>query len=189
MKKLTPEQEDTLLYECITNKNCDKLVRQYWNLVYDKVRKTFHFKHAPMDQADIEEAHQNVFVRLFDYDSRLLKEFDRKKGRSLTGWIVLIAGHTTLNYLRKKSFDSLCEQTGESELAEDRESEDREPQLTDKISINEAVKKLPQADRIVIKLHLFGLSSKEIAYITDSTPGAVDTRITRIREKMREFLK
>ncbi len=184
MKKLTPEQEDMLLYECITDKECDKLVRQYWNLVYDKVRKTFHFKHAPLNQEDIEEAHQNVFVRLFDHDSRLLKEFDRKKGRSLTGWIVLIAGHTTLNYLREKGFDSLCEQAGEFEQAED-----REPELTDKISIYEAVKKLPQADRIVIKLHLFGLSSKEIAFITDSTPGAVDTRITRIREKMREFLK
>ncbi len=102
MKKLTPEQEDILLYECITDKECDKLVRQYWNLVYDKVRKTFHFKHAPLNQEDIEEAHQNVFVRLFDHDSRLLKEFDRKKGRSLTGWIVLIAGHTTQNYLREK---------------------------------------------------------------------------------------
>ena len=48
---------------------------------------------------------------------------------------------------------------------------------------------LAAADRQVIALHLEGLSCAEIEAITGITEGAVATRLTRIREKLRQAIR
>jgi RNA polymerase sigma-70 factor (ECF subfamily) len=46
------------------------------------------------------------------------------------------------------------------------------------------IRALPEADRQVTVLHLEGLSHGEIGEVTGATPGAIATRLSRIRERL-----
>jgi RNA polymerase sigma-70 factor (ECF subfamily) len=48
----------------------------------------------------------------------------------------------------------------------------------------DAVRELPAADRKVVLLHLEGLSHTEIHEVTGDSPGAIATRLSRIRERL-----
>jgi RNA polymerase sigma-70 factor (ECF subfamily) len=53
----------------------------------------------------------------------------------------------------------------------------------------EAIRDLPAPDRQITVLHLEGLSGAEIAEITGLADGAVATRLTRIRQKLRKAIR
>ena len=46
------------------------------------------------------------------------------------------------------------------------------------------IRALPEGDRQVIVMHLEGLSHGEIGEVTGATPGAIATRLSRIRERL-----
>lgn len=52
-----------------------------------------------------------------------------------------------------------------------------------------AIRDLPAADREMTVLHLEGLSAAEIEAVTGVAQGAVATRLTRIREKLRQAIR
>ena len=51
------------------------------------------------------------------------------------------------------------------------------------------IRALPEADREVIVMHLEGLSHGEIGEVTGATPGAIATRLSRIRERLTHELR
>ncbi|MCP4107492.1 MAG: sigma-70 family RNA polymerase sigma factor [Desulfobacteraceae bacterium] len=187
---MTKEEEREMLDECILYNNCERIVEQYWRLVCTAVRKTFTLKHAPLVKENLEEVYQEVFFQLFDDDRRRLRMYSEGEGHSLARWIVVIANHTALNYLRKKGFDGLFGQSRKMELDENFEtSNDVEMEILKKVSINTALQNITQMDRIVFKLHRFGMPSKAIADIIDSTEASVNNRISKIRKKLNEFIE
>ncbi len=52
-----------------------------------------------------------------------------------------------------------------------------------------AIRELPAADRQITVLHLEGLTGAEIEAVTGVAEGAVSTRLTRIREKLRRAIR
>jgi len=52
-----------------------------------------------------------------------------------------------------------------------------------------AIRDLPAADRQITVLHLEGLSGAEIAEVTGLAEGAAATRLSRIREKLRQSVR
>ncbi|MCP4346536.1 MAG: sigma-70 family RNA polymerase sigma factor [Desulfobacterales bacterium] len=185
-KRLSIEEEQQLLDECINHGNCDELIRQYWRLVRSIVVKTFRRKNAPLIEEDIEDVCQNVFVRLF---SRGLDQFDPfKPGSSLTRWIILISSHTTLDYLDKKGFGSIFRQKDRIEFDENDFPKDNVSELINKLSLIAAAEKLTQADLMIFKLWWYGFSAKKISELTGITSGSVNNRISRIRKKIKELI-
>ncbi len=178
-----------LLDDCVRRGECDKLVEQYWNLVCSIVRKAFMMKHAPLVKENLEEVYQEVFFQLLDDDKRRLRLYVDKEGHSLTRWIVVIANHAALNYLRKKGFDSVFGQTRKAILDERyKSSEDVESTVLNKVTLDAALQGISQLDQIVLKLHRFGLPSREIATVIDSTEASVNNRLSKIKKSMREFI-
>ena len=53
----------------------------------------------------------------------------------------------------------------------------------------ERVRALPEADREVIVMHLEGLSHGEIGEVMGASPGAIATRLSRIRERLTHELR
>ncbi|MGD0616932.1 MAG: sigma-70 family RNA polymerase sigma factor [Bryobacteraceae bacterium] len=51
------------------------------------------------------------------------------------------------------------------------------------------IRELPDADRQAMTLHLEGLSHGEIGEVTGATPGAIATRLSRIRERLTHELQ
>ena len=186
---MSREKERELLGDCIRHNDCEKLVLQYWKLVCSVVRKVFLMKHAPLLKENLEEVYQDVFFHLLDDDRRRLRLYVEKEGHSLTRWIVVIANRTALNYLRKKGFDGIWGQTKKAELDERYgSSKDVETDVLSKVAIEAALKEIPQLDQIVFKLHRFGLSSKDIAMIIDSSEPSVNNRVSKIRKKLKDYI-
>ncbi len=186
---MTPSEERKILKQCIKKNRCDKLVEQYWKLVCATVRKTFRLKGAPLIQDDIEEVCQEVFFQLLDDGRRRLRLYKEGEGHSLARWIVVIATHTTLNFLRKRGFDSFMGQMGRMELDDHEEDPvNLESDVIDKVSLNTALQVIPQIDRIILRLHRFGMPAKDIAVVADSTEAAIHNRISRIKKTLSEFI-
>ena len=58
------------------------------------------------------------------------------------------------------------------------------------LELDEALRRLPEKDRLVIHLFYYeDCSTREIAKLTHSTEGAVRTRLTRARQQLGRFLK
>lgn len=185
---MTLSEERKILRRCVKKNRCEKLVEAYWKLVCSTVRRTFSLKGAPLIQDDIEDVCQDVFLQLFDDDRRRLRLYKEGEGHSLARWIVVIATHTTLNCLRKRGFDSFMGHKGRVDLDDAREDPaNLESDVLDKIALNTALQIVSQIDRIILRLHRFGMPAKDIAIIVDSTEAAIHNRISRIKKTLCEF--
>jgi RNA polymerase sigma factor (sigma-70 family) len=186
---MTRSKERKILNQCIKKNRCDKLVAAYWRLVCATVRRTFGLKGAPIVQDQVEEVCQDVFLQLLDDDRRRLRLYREGEGHSLARWIVVIATHTTLNFLRKRGFDSFLGQAGRMDLNEFQEDPaDLESEVLGKVALNTALQVVSQTDRIILRLHRFGMPAKDIAVVVDSTEAAIHNRISRIKKTLSEFV-
>ncbi len=186
---MTRSEERKILKPCIKKNRCEKLVETYWKLVCATVRRTFRLKGAPLIQDQLEEVCQEVFLQLLEDDRRRLRLYKEGEGHSLARWIVVIATHTTLNFLRKRGFDSFMGQMKRMDLDDDQEDPVRlESDVLDKITLNTALQVVSQIDRIILRLHRFGMSAKDIGVIVDSTEAAIHNRISRIKKTLSEFI-
>lgn len=186
---MTPEQEQKILNDCIGYNLCEKLVEQYWNLVCSVVRKTFTMKQVPLIKEDLEEVYQEIFFNLLDDKKRRLRLYKEGKGRSLARWIVVIANRTTLNCIRKRGFDSLRGQYFKAELNESHAlSGNTEGDILNRVTLDEALKIISETESVILKLHRYGMSSKDIAVVVDSTQASINNRISKIRKKLRNYI-
>ncbi|MDM8539798.1 sigma-70 family RNA polymerase sigma factor [Desulfococcaceae bacterium HSG9] len=183
MKKMTPKQERQLLNDCIKFDMCDALFIYYWYMVEIIVKRVFIRKRASHIEEDLEDARQEVFVRLFQNDKKLLRDYKPDK-RSLANWIMMIANHTTLNYLNKKRKDTVRRIWDKSgDMIDNIPEPDRN--IEEKIDLKNRIKNLSGNERLILNLQGKGYSSKEIAKIIGSTEGAVNTKLYRIKKKLR----
>ena len=192
MKRLSLEEERQLLHECIVCGKKHKVVQQYWNLVYYTVRKTLIIKNVPFIVEDIEDLRNEVFVKLFDKGCWRLKQYRKKLGHGLAGWIALITNRTVLNYLRKRGFDSLSWQNSKVQIEEDHRLKQEEINLEtmeDKRLIHDAMEKLPSRDRLVLKLHYYHeLSLPEVASAIHRTVAATYTIKLRAIKRLKALI-
>jgi RNA polymerase sigma factor (sigma-70 family) len=193
IKRLPHKQERQLLYECVACGRGYGLVHQYWNLVYHTVRKTLIIKGVPFTDEDIKDLRNEVFVRLFDKECRRLRQYREGRGNGLSGWISLIACRTVLNYLRKKGFDSLtwqrCRIPIEGKLQLKQEKPDLETVEEERQLIQDALKRLPSRDRLVLTLHYhYDLSLPEVASSIRRTLGATYTIKSRAIKRLKVLI-
>ncbi len=170
MRKLTPEEELEVLNECIEHKRCERLARQYWNLIYRTVEKTFIYKSMPLIKEELEEVQQDVFVRLFDDNCRRLRQYRPDGGRNLAGWIILIANRTALNHLRGRDPHGIISHKYLTVFEELKEKPDSRREMEriearqSLLKLLNAVGKLPPLEQEVFNAHFFdGLDLPDIA--------------------------
>lgn len=189
MKRLSPEEDRQLLYECIVCGNKEKLVQQYWNLVCHIVRKTLTMKNVRFTHEDIEDLRNEVFLKLFDKGCWRLKQYREELGHGLAGWIALIANRTVLNDLRKKGFNGLSRKNTRVPIEEIVDLKNKKNSLEvmeERRLIQDAMEKLPSRDRLVLKLHYYHeLSLPEVASLIHTSVGAVYTIKSRAIERLR----
>ncbi len=131
MKKEKQEKEQKILNEFRCHGRADKLVQEYWNLVYFTVRETLLFHKVPYTNEDLDDLRTEVFLQIFKNDYRRLRQYDHRKGLSLSGWIKLIANQTTLNEIKKKGLLDLRKKNFQIPIDELRETltQDEEERL------------------------------------------------------------
>jgi len=65
---------------------------------------------------------------------------------------------------------------------------DLESEVLGKVALNTALQVVSQTDRIILRLHRFGMPAKDIAVVVDSTEAAIHNRISRIKKTLSEFV-
>ena len=161
------------LKKCIAGdkKACIRFVKEFSDLVYRNVRHTLWVKNVYFTQADLEDLHNTVFLKLFENQGQKLRQFKGKNGCGLGTWIRVITVRIVLNTIRKKGWDSITgkqkgiplEDIPELSLAdfgplvEIEKAEKRQ-------SIKDGIQKLSPRDRLFLLLHYEnGCSLKEVA--------------------------
>ncbi len=165
---MTKEEEQKRIREWTQGKNLEELFQNYGGLVEHTVRKTLSLCHAVFRRQDVEDLTQDVFVRIFEQECSLLKQYNEEKGLHFTGWIKLITTQTVMMYLRKK--DRLGRlgknplEPIEREIGQENNLDRKTEAKMRLMQIEQRLGELPVLERLVFKLHFFdGLSLQEVA--------------------------
>ncbi|MGB7295004.1 MAG: sigma-70 family RNA polymerase sigma factor [Candidatus Aminicenantales bacterium] len=139
------------------------------------------------DRTAADDLAQEVFIKAYF-------SLPRFKARSEFGtWLYRIAVNHAKDYLRKnrnRQKDVSIEDIGEHRLAAaEKSQEDLRSQEERRAMVLAAVERLPEKYRVVLTLRdIEGMSYEDIARILDLSPGTVDSRLHRARQKMRQRL-
>lgn len=138
---------------------------------------------------DAEEVYQDVFVKVF----KNIGKFDADKS-SLKTWLSRIAYNETISFLRKRpstviSYDDNGIDAYALTDAEVEETFGRPNAETVQL-IRAALKHLPPDERAVVTMFYYEeMSLKEIAYVTQSIPTTVASKLSRTRKKLCRIIK
>jgi RNA polymerase sigma-70 factor (ECF subfamily) len=157
--------------------------------------KVFHFLHRMLrNEDDANDLAQETFVRVFQHSSR----FDPKA--KFTTWLYTIAGNLARNHHRWRSrhpdvsLDAPNQDTGQNlgdVLPATVASPDEATATAERAEVvRAAVQALPDDMReAVILCEWEDLSVADVAAVLESTPKAVESRLYRARQLLREQLR
>ena len=136
-----------------------------------------------------EEVYQDVFVKVF----KNIGQYDAEKS-SLRTWISRIAYNESITFLRHKRLPVIYyeDHDGEAERLSDAEVEATFGQLNPETVqlIRAALKHLPPDERAIITMFYYEeMSLKDIAYVTESIPTTVASKLSRTRKKLYKIIK
>ncbi|HUU38558.1 MAG TPA: sigma-70 family RNA polymerase sigma factor [Candidatus Desulfaltia sp.] len=139
------------------------------------------------DRVAADDLAQEVFIKAYF-------SLPKFKARSEFGtWLYRIAVNHAKDYLRKNRSrlrDMSIEDVGEQRLAaEDMSQEDIRAEEERRALVLAALGRLPEKYRNIVTLRdVEGMSYEDISRILDLSPGTVDSRLHRARQKLREKL-
>ena len=133
---------------------------------------------------DAEEVYQDVFIKVF----KNIKLYDEEKS-SVKTWIMRIAYNEAVSWLRHKRPTMLYfeDREGRSdELSDDVVEETLGHPNSETVQlIRAAMNHLPPDERAIITMFYYDeMSLKEIAYVTESIPSTVASKLSRTRKKL-----
>ena len=138
---------------------------------------------------DAEEVYQDVFVKVF----RNIGKYNAEKS-SLRTWVSRIAYNEAISFLRKRPAAVISyEDNGIDAYAlTDAEVEETfgRPNAETVQLIRAALKHLPPDERAIITMFYYEeMSLKEIAYVTESIPTTIASKLSRSRKKLCRIIK
>nr|WP_319494210.1 sigma-70 family RNA polymerase sigma factor [uncultured Desulfobacter sp.] len=194
MKRLSTDEERTLLYDSLFCCQRQALIRHYWRLVESTAIKVFSIKAVPYTQDSIEDMRSEIFLKLLENNCKKLWQYKEGAGRSLAGWIIMIANQTVLAELRNKGILNTGNQSKLIPLEEafnlsapDNHPYDRKEQEQ---ILGSAMAELPAKGRLILKMYYFhGLEFETIARYLKMKTGAVYTAKSRALEQLKNIVK
>ncbi len=158
-------------------------LEQYGNFVWAQVVRLV------TSVEDAEEVYQDVFVKVFGS----INMYDEGKSAFMT-WISRIAYNESISFLRRKRQAVIYFDDNETEVATLSEDEVDEtlgqPNEETVQLIRAAIRHLPPDEQAIITMFYYDeMSLKEIAYITESIPTTVASKLSRTRKKLCKIIK
>ncbi len=136
-----------------------------------------------------EEVYQDVFVKVF----RNIGQYDAEKS-ALRTWISRIAYNEAISFLRQRKMPVVYFEDNGYEV--DKLSDTEVDEMLGLANfetvqlIRAALKYLPPEERALITMFYYEeMSLKEIAYVTESIPTTIASRLSRTRKKLCKIIK
>lgn len=194
MKRLTTDEELTLLYDTLFSCQRQAFIRHYWRLVESTVIKVFNIKAVPCTQDSIEDMRSEIFLKLLENNCKKLWQYKEDRGRSLAGWIIMVANQTVLAELRNKGILNTANQSKRIPLEEAFNLSAPESHPYDRKEqehiLRMAIAELPVKGRLILKMYYFhGLEFETIAKYLKMSRGAVYTAKSRALEQLKDIVK
>ncbi len=196
-KQRNPEDSD-LLRECLGGSRdaWHRFVERFSKLIYHSINKTLQSYACNLQQEDIEDIFNGIFLSIIENNYKKLRQFEGKKGCTLSSWIRLITIRHTIDFLRgQKEYVSIDSETDFRPMVET--IKDNNPsveyylQLSQtEMMLKKSIEALPSPDRLFMELY-YGkeLPPEEIAVIMNVSVGTIYSKKNRIREKLEKSLK
>lgn len=159
------------------------MLTQYGQVVYSCVSRIV------ARREDAEEVYQDVFVKAFQG----IDSYDEQQA-SLITWLCRIAYNESLNFVRRHKLSLVYSEESSYDLNNQQDElsdADDEPPNEQKIQLMEAAMELlPREEQAILSMYYYeGLSLKEIAFITNSNPSTVGSKLCRIRRRLYSIIK
>ena len=170
LRKQSPKAQQTML-------------ERYGNAVFAQVARLI-----PRPE-NAEEVYQDVFIKVF----KNINMYDAEKS-TLKTWISRIAYNESISFLRHKSAPMIYyeDREGEAERLSENEVEATfgQPNPETVQTIRAALKHLPPDERAIITMFYYEeMSLKEIAFVTESIPTTIASKLSRTRKKPYKIIK
>ena len=138
---------------------------------------------------DAEEVYQDVFVKAFTN----IEQYDEARS-SLRTWLSRIAYNAAVDWLRHKRQPVVYfeDREGKADSLSDQEVDDTLGHPNDETVqlIRSALKHLPPEEQAIITMFYYEeMSLKEIAYVTESIPTTIASKLSRTRKKLCRIIK
>ena len=134
---------------------------------------------------DAEEVYQDVFVKALTS----ISTFDERKA-SLATWLSRIAYNESVNHMRRNRMDFVLLDDNEMETAVEDIPSDYHDDEQAVLLLEQAMALLPTTEQMLLSLFYYeNRSLQEIAYITDSKPTTIGSRLSRIRKKLYHLIQ
>ncbi len=158
-----------------------------WDTLYTaNCRRTYRvlFHVTAASPAVLEELNQEVWLSAIES----IEHFDTTRGTA-QDWILGIARFKGLTYLRKRYANRLAFVGSYSNLPEERSEPQREDGFCERLALLRAlIESLPDNWQYVLrKKYETGLSVKEISELMSVTPKAIESTLSRARQRLREL--
>ena len=125
---------------------------------------------------------------------RRLREFQGKS--ALSTWLTVLTTRRALDYIRTEMRKGALRQVRLDDEDRDIIKELRAPEAEEKYSLDEvfilreALDKLPENDRLILKLYyLDGLSYRSISEVLKVAPNTISSYLLRARDKLKKCIK
>jgi RNA polymerase sigma factor (sigma-70 family) len=175
---MTMESENALIIGCCRGdrETQETFIRRFSNLVYSTILHTCKARSRPCDEADLDDLHNTVFMRLLEKRCRRLRQFKGRNGCSLASWVRVVTVRTVIDHLRatrdllsrpgRMDDDGLLPRI-QADIPEPWTLLDRKQQAE---AVRRAMDSLLPRDRLFLKLHCMeGLALREVAGIMNVT--------------------
>ena len=138
---------------------------------------------------DAEEVYQDVFVKAFTH----IGQYDESRS-SLRTWLTRIAYNAAVDQQRhqRQAVVYFEDREGKAEALSDQEVDNSLGNPNDEMVqlIRAALKHLPPEERAIITMFYFEeMSLKEIAFVTESIPTTIASKLSRTRKKLCRIIK
>ncbi len=144
-------------------------------------------RHYSRSDEDTQDLQQEVLVNVW-------RSLDTFRGDSaVSTWIYRIAVNTSLNYImkenRRSQFNLSLDKQNLNNLMQDEEHEQKIETEKKLEGLHEIINQLNVIDKLLITLSIEKLTTREISDIIGITEPNVRTKLTRIREELRQKIQ
>ena len=164
-----------------------EFVDRYMGLIYHVIQHVSHSRSVPLTTEDVEDYAAEIFLNVVDNDFAVLRRF--KGQSSLATYLAVVARRSCVRELvRRQRAAELGHSQAHRAALEEPSSDDLEAVISPD-EMERVLHELSGRDADVVRLHLQGLTYRQISKKLNVAENTIGPILSRARKKLRQTLE